>query len=74
VSRIAVLPMQDVLSLGSEARLNSPGKPDGNWRWRLGPGDIERLTSGGTAAYLSGLAELNGRAPERAAPDPKPKV
>ncbi len=74
VSRIAVLPMQDVLSLGSEARLNSPGKPDGNWRWRLGTGEIERLASGGTAAYLSGLAELNGRAPERAAPTLKPRI
>ena len=65
VSRIALFPMQDLLSLGSEARLNSPGKPEGNWRWRLAAGDIERMTSGGATAYLSGLAELTGRAPEK---------
>lgn len=30
----AIIPMQDVLGLGSEARTNTPGKPDGNWKWR----------------------------------------
>jgi 4-alpha-glucanotransferase len=70
VSRIAVIPMQDLLSLGSAARLNSPGIPQGNWRWRLAAGDIERLTFGGTAAYLAGLAELTGRIPELAAEAP----
>jgi 4-alpha-glucanotransferase len=55
--------MQDLLSLGSEARFNSPGKPEGNWRWRLAPGDLERLSTGGAAAYLSQLAVLYGRMP-----------
>jgi 4-alpha-glucanotransferase len=68
VSRVAVVPMQDLLSLGSEARLNTPGKPEGNWRWRLSPGDLERLTKGGAAAYLSGLASLYGRAQKAPAP------
>jgi 4-alpha-glucanotransferase len=63
VSRIAVVPMQDLLSLGSEARMNTPGKPEGNWLWRLAPGDLERLSKGGTAAYLAGLAALYARAP-----------
>ena len=49
VSRIAVIPMQDILSLGSEARFNSPGKPEGNWRWRLADGDLGRLGGGGIA-------------------------
>jgi 4-alpha-glucanotransferase len=31
----AVTPLQDVLGLGSEARMNQPGRPDGNWRWRF---------------------------------------
>lgn len=62
-SRIAVVPMQDLLSLGSEARFNSPGKPEGNWRWRLAAGDLERLSSGGAAAYLSQLGVLYGRSP-----------
>ena len=60
--------MQDLLSLGSEARLNSPGKPEGNWRWRLVEGDMERLVSGGTAAYLAGLGELTGRSPKGPVP------
>lgn len=35
VARLAVLPMQDVLGLGSGARLNTPGTQAGNWTWRL---------------------------------------
>lgn len=45
VAKLAVLPMQDVLSLGSGARLNTPGTPAGNWSWRLEaiPDDPELL-------------------------------
>jgi 4-alpha-glucanotransferase len=64
VSRIAVFPMQDILSLGPKARLNMPGKPDGNWQWRLSDKDLASLESGGTTAYLLELAELNGRDPQ----------
>jgi 4-alpha-glucanotransferase len=35
VARIAIAPLQDVLALGPEARMNTPGKPSGNWRWRV---------------------------------------
>ncbi len=34
-AHLAVLPMQDVLGLGSEARMNRPGTEQGNWSWRL---------------------------------------
>lgn len=34
-AKIAIAPMQDYLGLGSEARLNTPGVPGGNWRWRV---------------------------------------
>jgi 4-alpha-glucanotransferase len=61
VSRIAVLPMQDILSLGPNARFNLPGKPDGNWKWRLSSSDLGSLESGGSTAYLLELAELHGR-------------
>jgi 4-alpha-glucanotransferase len=37
---LAVVPLQDVLGLGSEARMNLPGSEAGNWRWRLRPGDL----------------------------------
>jgi 4-alpha-glucanotransferase len=36
----AVVPVQDVLGLGSEARMNKPGTPTGNWTWRLQPGAL----------------------------------
>jgi len=35
VGVLAVLPAQDILQLGSEARLNKPGTTRGNWTWRL---------------------------------------
>jgi 4-alpha-glucanotransferase len=31
---LAIAPLQDLLNLGREARMNVPGRPDGNWRWR----------------------------------------
>jgi 4-alpha-glucanotransferase len=31
----AIVPMQDLLELGTEARMNYPGQPEGNWAWRL---------------------------------------
>ena len=31
----AVVPIQDVMGLGSQARMNTPGQPSGSWRWRL---------------------------------------
>ena len=34
VANIAIIPLQDVLGLGSEARMNLPGTVSGNWRWR----------------------------------------
>ena len=40
VARDFVAPAQDLLSLGSEARMNFPGKPSGNWTWRLREGAL----------------------------------
>ena len=34
-ARLAIAPLQDVLGLGSEARMNLPGTQEGNWRWRF---------------------------------------
>ena len=39
-ARLAVLPLQDVLGLGSEARMNTPGQAEGNWRWRFTRGSL----------------------------------
>lgn len=35
VAKLAICPAQDLLNLGSSSRMNQPGRPDGNWRWRL---------------------------------------
>jgi len=61
VSRLAVFPMQDILSLGNETRFNSPGKPQGNWQWRCSAPQLEHLVTGGTAAYLKTLGAMYGR-------------
>ncbi len=41
-ARLAVATLQDYLGLGSEARLNVPGKTGGYWQWRLLPGQLNR--------------------------------
>jgi 4-alpha-glucanotransferase len=40
VAQLAVVPMQDLLGLGSEARLNTPGTSIGNWSWHLPDGSL----------------------------------
>lgn len=57
VSQVAIAPVQDLLSLGSKARMNMPGQCEGNWGWRLSEGmnykkPLERLAE---------LTELYGR-------------
>src|SRR6185295_19245582 len=39
-ARVAIIPMQDLLGLGSEARMNTPSEPDGNWEWRMSDGAL----------------------------------
>jgi len=57
---LSIVPLQDVLGLGSEARMNTPSLHGGNWRWRFDQG---RLTSE-VAAKLAHLAELSDRLPK----------
>lgn len=40
VAAFALCPMQDLLNLGGEARMNFPGKPGGNWQWRMLAGAV----------------------------------
>ncbi len=55
---IAVTPLQDCMSLGSEGRMNMPGAASGNWSWRFLP---QQLTPG-IQAGLAELCDLYGRA------------
>ena len=41
VATYTVIPLQDVMSLGSEARMNMPGRSEGNWAWRYQSGDLD---------------------------------
>jgi 4-alpha-glucanotransferase len=46
VADTAIIPMQDVLGLGGEARMNLPGSASGNWRWRMRPGSLDGNLAG----------------------------
>ena len=41
-ARVAMIPAQDLLNLGSEARMNNPARVTGNWRWQLDRGSLTR--------------------------------
>jgi 4-alpha-glucanotransferase len=58
VAALAIVPMQDVLGLGSEARMNTPGAVTGNWSWRLDHGAADDELAG----RLREAAEAAGRA------------
>ena len=70
VSRMAVIPMQDMLSLGSEGRFNTPGVAQGNWQWRFRQNALDGLM-GGTTSYLHELAALTDRLPGSRKPSAK---
>jgi len=58
----SIIPLQDVLGLGSEARMNTPSKNGDNWRWRFSPGQLQPEW----AARLAALAEVSDRLPQPA--------
>ncbi len=58
VANMVIFPMQDILGLGEEARMNRPSTTEGNWQWRLLP---KQLTSS-VVDMLRGMTELYGRA------------
>ncbi len=53
----AIVPVQDILGLGSEARMNVPGVAEGNWKWRVKDGDLTTEL----VVYLRNLSVLYGR-------------
>ncbi|WP_292392633.1 4-alpha-glucanotransferase [Methanoculleus sp. UBA303] len=58
VARASIIPMQDVLGLGAEARMNYPSTSEGNWEWRMTPEEF----ADAPFDWLRGLTELSGRA------------
>jgi 4-alpha-glucanotransferase len=62
-ARLALYPVQDILNLGSDARFNTPGVPEGNWTWRCTNEQVERIYNEG-ADYLKEITRMHGRLPE----------
>jgi len=60
VCNLAIVSLQDLLGLGSAARFNSPGQPEGNWAWRYRSEQLTALRAG-SAGYLRELAALYQR-------------
>ena len=54
---LAIAPLQDLLNLGEEARMNVPGRAEGNWRWR----STEDMLSASAFQGLRDLTETSGR-------------
>ncbi|MDH3811588.1 MAG: 4-alpha-glucanotransferase [Gammaproteobacteria bacterium] len=57
-ARIAIVPLQDYLGLGSEARINTPGTSAGNWRWRV----IDTQLSPDICDNIASMVSASGRA------------
>ena len=57
VAALAIAPLQDVLNLGPEARMNVPGRADGNWRWRC----TEAMLADSAFQALRDLTITSGR-------------
>ncbi len=59
VANTVIIPMQDILNLGTEGRMNFPGKPDGNWQWRFSWDQIDE----GLASIYKEMTLLYERPP-----------
>lgn len=59
-ARLAIIPMQDLMNLGAEARFNTPGVAEGNWQWRYLSDQLDQLWRQ-SSGYLLDLARLYGR-------------
>ena len=57
VAALAIAPLQDLLNLGHEARMNVPGRADGNWRWR----STDEMLSTRAFEWLRDLTNTSGR-------------
>jgi 4-alpha-glucanotransferase len=65
VARLCLFPMQDLLQLGSEARMNTPAQSAGNWAWRysanaLQPWIAEKLAALTQVTDRDGSVEADG--------------
>ena len=59
IAALAIAPLQDLLNLGNDARMNLPGRADGNWRWRF----TEDMLTPETLNHLRDLTQRSARMP-----------
>ena len=59
-ARLCMLQAQDVLGLGSEARMNLPGRAGGQWQWRLRPGQLTAAHARRLRALTRAAGRLDG--------------
>jgi 4-alpha-glucanotransferase len=57
---LSIIPLQDILGLGSDARMNTPSLDNGNWRWRFSEAQLD----GNIPKKLAQLAEVSDRLPK----------
>ncbi|MCC8082393.1 MAG: 4-alpha-glucanotransferase [Lachnospiraceae bacterium] len=60
IAKYCIIPMQDYLHLGGEARINFPSTLGGNWEWRLTPEQLD----GGLSDFIKNITEVSGRSPK----------
>ena len=70
VADLCLIPLQDILGLDSSARMNTPSRTDGNWRWRYQPGALTRELRDA----LSKLAEVTDRIVAKPSEKSAPKM
>ena len=61
IANMAIVPYQDLLGLDTDARMNFPGKPEGNWGWRYRPEALNREVGD----RLKTMTYISGRAPQK---------
>ena len=61
IANMAIVPYQDLLGLGTDARMNFPGKPEGNWGWRYRSEALNREVGD----RLKTMTYISGRAPHK---------
>jgi 4-alpha-glucanotransferase len=68
VADVAIIPFQDVLGLGSSARMNVPGKAGGNWGWRFRTNQLTPEVKRQLAEATAIFGRWNGRVPSKLDP------
>jgi 4-alpha-glucanotransferase len=73
VADTAVIPLQDLLGLDSRARMNLPGKAEGNWQWRFRKGQLDRQAQDRYAELTALYSRWNGALPAELNPRSRPQ-